>query len=207
MVACLSASLQRTFHAGYEPGDADRHDLAQLDLVDERHESALLVEVPAAEPAVGLHRAWLDHGAELGAPAHITLLYPFAPQRDLDARSVERVAAACAGLSEFEATFARTEWFGDEMLWAAPDDPGPFRALTGALADAFPAYPPYGGVHADVVPHLTIGDRGDVGALREAERCVRAHLPVTQRVTEVSLYARSARPGSWVRLQRFGLGG
>src|SRR5580658_9294142 len=39
-------------------------------------ESALLVLVPAAEPAVGQHRARLDGAARDGVPAHITVLYP-----------------------------------------------------------------------------------------------------------------------------------
>lgn len=208
VVPCVSARLQRTSHAGYELRDVDRHDLAQLDVVDERHESALLVEIPAAEPAVGLHRAMLDHGAELGVPAHVTLLYPFAAQRDLSAQVVGLVEAVCADAGCFDVTFSRTEWFDDHVLWAAPDEPAPIRALTAALAAAFPAYPPYAGAYADVVPHLTIGDRPDpcdIGALREAERRVRPYLPITQRVSEISLYAGFARPGSWVWLRSFAL--
>jgi hypothetical protein len=42
-------------------------------------ETALLVLVPAAEPAVGGHRARLDVAARDGVPAHITVLYPFLP--------------------------------------------------------------------------------------------------------------------------------
>jgi hypothetical protein len=41
-------------------------------------ESALLVTVPAAEPAVARHRSRLDTSATVGVPAHITVLYPFA---------------------------------------------------------------------------------------------------------------------------------
>jgi hypothetical protein len=40
-------------------------------------ETALLLPVPAAEPAVGRHRARLDEAARDGVPAHITVLYPF----------------------------------------------------------------------------------------------------------------------------------
>jgi hypothetical protein len=42
-------------------------------------ETALIVEVPAAEPAVGHYRAELDANAGLGIPAHITILAPFLP--------------------------------------------------------------------------------------------------------------------------------
>jgi hypothetical protein len=41
--------------------------------------SALIVEVPAAEPAVARRRERLDSSAPLGVPAHITVLYPFLP--------------------------------------------------------------------------------------------------------------------------------
>jgi hypothetical protein len=39
--------------------------------------SALIVEVPAAEPVVARHRERLDSSAPLGIPAHVTVLYPF----------------------------------------------------------------------------------------------------------------------------------
>ena len=42
-------------------------------------QSALLILVPAAEPAVGEHRARLDASARDGVPAHLTVLYPFLP--------------------------------------------------------------------------------------------------------------------------------
>ena len=48
-------------------------------MVHPAQESALLVSVPAAEPAVSAHRSRLDPGAPLGVPAHITVLYPFLP--------------------------------------------------------------------------------------------------------------------------------
>ncbi len=41
--------------------------------------SALLVEVPEAEPLVRQWRMDLDPHAALRVPAHITLLFPFAP--------------------------------------------------------------------------------------------------------------------------------
>ncbi len=42
-------------------------------------ETALLVEVPAAEPYVAQYRSKLDTNAGLGIPAHITVLAPFVP--------------------------------------------------------------------------------------------------------------------------------
>jgi hypothetical protein len=80
----------------------------------------------------------------------------------------------------FECTFARAGWFGEDVLWLAPEPGRPFRALTTALHAAFPEYPPFGGVHLDVVPHLTVGDRppGGLVALEAAEADVCPALPV-----------------------------
>ena len=44
-------------------------------------ESAVIVPVPEAEPAVGGLRAALDRAAVWGVPAHVTLLYPFVTPR------------------------------------------------------------------------------------------------------------------------------
>jgi hypothetical protein len=48
-------------------------------------ESALIIEVPAAEAVVGRHRSELDANAALGIPAHITVLAPFMPTSRLGA--------------------------------------------------------------------------------------------------------------------------
>ena len=42
-------------------------------------ETALVIAVPEAEPLVSDWRAQHDWSAQRGVPAHITLLYPFAP--------------------------------------------------------------------------------------------------------------------------------
>ena len=42
-------------------------------------ESAVIVAVPAAEPAVRAHRQQFDRAAAWGVPAHVTVLYPFVP--------------------------------------------------------------------------------------------------------------------------------
>ena len=45
--------------------------------------SALIVNVPEADPVVGEWRERYDN-ARLGIPAHITLLFPFVPSEELD---------------------------------------------------------------------------------------------------------------------------
>ena len=48
-------------------------------------ETAVVVPIPEAEGVVGPYRARLDHAAELGVPAHVTVIAPFAPPDLIDA--------------------------------------------------------------------------------------------------------------------------
>jgi len=123
-------------------------------------ESALLVEVPAAEPAVADRRAELDRAAGWGVPAHITLLYPFVPPARLGADVLAATGEAVAVVAAFELVLATVRWFGDDVVWAAPEEPAPLRLLIARLRARFPQYPPYGGTIADPEPHLTIGHLG-----------------------------------------------
>src|SRR5579863_5161972 len=147
-------------------------------------ESALLVAVPEAEPAVGEHRARLDQSARDGVPAHLTVLYPFLPPAAIDGAVLTSLRRLFAGFAPFGVTLDRVSWFGEEVVWLAPRDDRPFRALTGATWAAFPECPPYGNKYADVIPHLTIGDHDDRAALRAAAEAVRGHLPVAARAAE-----------------------
>jgi len=173
--------------------------------------SALLVAVPEAERAVGEYRARLDSSARDGVPAHLTVLYPFLPPAFIDGAVLASLRRLFAGFAPFNVTLDRVSWFGEDVVWLAPRDDKPFRALTGAAFAAFPSCPPYGGGYADVVPHLTIGDQGDVTDRRAAARAVAGRLPIGARVTEVSLMTGPAPgnletpPGQWRTLAAFPL--
>ena len=115
-------------------------------------ESTILVPVPEAEPVVGHLRARLDRSADCGIPAHVTVLYPFVPPEQITADVIGKAAAAMASVPHFECRFADTGWFGDQVVWLAPEPASPFRALTAAVHAAFPQYPPFSGAFADVIP-------------------------------------------------------
>jgi hypothetical protein len=174
--------------------------------------SALLVAVPEAEPAVREHRARLDSSARDGVPAHLTVLYPFLPPASIDDAVLASLRQLFAGFAPFGVTLDRVSWFGTDVVWLAPRDAAPFRALTGAAFAAFPGCPPYGGAYADVIPHLTFGDQGDLADRRAAARAVSRLLPVAARVTEVTLMSGPAPgnlenpPGQWRTLATFPLG-
>ena len=133
-------------------------------------QSALLLPVPAAEAAVGAHRARLDASARDGVPAHITVLYPFLPPAEIGPEVLAELARLFAAVPRFSFTLDQVRWFGESVVWLGPSDESPFRALTGLAVAAYPSCPPYRGAHEDVVPHLTIGHLGDPAELRAGGR-------------------------------------
>ena len=104
--------------------------------------------------------------------------------------------------------FPRTDWFGDDVLWLAPEPDEPFRALVQAVVGAFPAHQPYGGIYDDSVPHLTVGELrlGSAEELAAAERAVQVHLPIRARVERVVLLAGRPERGSWRQVADVPLG-
>jgi 2'-5' RNA ligase len=162
-------------------------------------DSAIVVPVPEAEPAVSACRGRLDPNASLGVPAHVTLLAPFAPPELITPAMTATLAEVIGSVPAFECVFPRTAWFGEDVLWLAPEPDGPFRELTRRLAAAFPDYPPFRGVYAEVIPHLTAGFRepDGPGSLRAAEAGVARGLPVSTRVSRAWLMTGGTAPGSW----------
>lgn len=173
-------------------------------------QSALLLLVPAAEPAVGEHRTRLDASARDGVPAHLTVLYPFLPPALIDDAVLTSLAALFAGFPAFAFTLDRVGWFAEDVVWLGPRDEAPFRALTALAFGAFPSCAPYGGRYDDVVPHLTIGHRGGAPALHAVAEAVRPHLPIDAAATEVTLMVGpvpGTPPGQWRKLTAFPLAG
>jgi 2'-5' RNA ligase len=156
--------------------------------------TALIVPVPEAEPFVAGLRLRHDPMAALGVPAHVTVLFPFAPPDDVDEEGVAALAAA-HGAFAFELAAVRR--FGDEVTYLAPEPAAPFSALTDAVVGRWPAYPPYEGVHDEVIPHLTVG----LGVVD-----VDVRLPIRCDARELDLLEEAA-DGSWSTRRRYPLGG
>jgi 2'-5' RNA ligase len=175
-------------------------------------QSALLVQVPAAELAVAGYRARLDSSARDGVPAHVTVLYPFLPPTLADDAVLASLGRLFAGFPAFAFALDRVAWFGEDVVWLAPRDPAPFSALIRLASAAFPSCPPYGGEHPEVIPHLTIGHLGSPAELRAAGEAVRRQLPVEATAAEVTLMAGPAAgapdipPGQWHVRASFPLG-
>jgi len=153
----------------------------------------------------------LDPAAGFGLPAHLTVLYPFGPVDLLDEALRFGLRRVFAAEAPFEVEFRRSRWFGDDVLWLAPEDPRPFVALTEAVASAYPQWQPYGGAFETVIPHLTVitdaSERLPSGdELRAAEAALVGRLPLRDVADRVLLMAGKREPNSWRVLEEFKLG-
>lgn len=171
-----------------------------------RPQTALVIEIPEAEPALASLRVSLDPSAALGVPAHVTVLFPFVPADELHNGVLDRIAAVVGTVPRFPYRFSRTAWFDDRVVFLAPDDEAPFRRLTDRVWAEFPAYPPFEGAFADVVPHLTVGQNQPVEVLRAAQEDAQARLPIEGTASEVLLLAQEVAGRRWERRARFLLG-
>lgn len=192
------------------PPDAWDHLRVHEDVTDRlagATRTGLVVPVPAAERAVGRHRRRLDPAAAGGVPAHVTVLYPFVPPERITQGTIDQVRAALAGARAFACTFARVAWFGETVVWLAPEPDEPFRVLTDAVWRRFPDHPPYENAYGDPDPHLTVGTApwADLAGMRRAAAEVRAELPVHAWLDEVRLMAGAKTPDSWHTVAAFSL--
>jgi 2'-5' RNA ligase len=165
-------------------------------------ESALLVPVPEAEPYVQTHRFRHDSVALRGVPAHITVLYPFMTPDEISDSATAAVRRVLDHFPEFPFRLTRLERFAEGATYLAPEPPTPFVDLTMAIAEHFPAYPPYGGVYADVIPHLTVAQTPDAPADELAE--IERHLPIRCVAREAWLMVERD-DGHWTTRSRFAL--
>lgn len=168
----------------------------------EGRESAIVVELPELDAVLDQFRYELDPSRRWGMPAHLTLLYPFVPPADVDHAVLSRLEAVATRVSPFDAEFDDFGWFADQVVWLAPSHPEPFERLIMEVMEAFPGRPPYGGAFDEVIPHVTIGEGGEVGLLRAAANAIHPQLPLKVSVTSLSLMAGSTEPGSWKVVER-----
>ena len=167
--------------------------------------SALIVQVPEAQALVGGLRERFDASARLGVPAHITLVYPFVEAERIDAALLGHIRTALEGASAFDFALTRAERF-PATAWLAPEPVAPFMALIERLVGAFPAFPPFGGEFANIVPHLTVahGDPAEAAlAHRQLVQGLAAHGAVRARCRGVTLMAQV--DGRWRERQGFAL--
>lgn len=174
-------------------------DTAAFPTASRARRTGLVVPVPEAEDLVASWRLEHDPSAANGAPAHVTLLFPFRP--------LDKVEPAIDELRTFFGSVPRQPFrlvhigVFPGVVWLAPDPVSVFIDLTEQLVGSFPDCPPYGGAFRQVVPHLTVIDHSgrDRSAADAREAFVAradAALPIDAELTEVILLAEDD-DGRW----------
>lgn len=118
-------------------------------------------------------------------PAHVTLLYPFVPTERVDDALLRDLRELFASQPAFSFRLTRVARFPD-VAWLAPEPSERFTALTEVIVARYPEYPPYEGIHDEVIPHLTVAE-GDVELQDEVEAALTPHLPIEAEAREVTL--------------------
>lgn len=171
------------------------------------YERVLVAMVPEAEALVGRFRAQHDPSAVLGMPAHVTINYPFRPERDLTESDLAAVAAVCAAIPRLDFQLTAIRRF-PSVVYLAPEPQSGLEALIAAVAARFPDSPPYAGRHRQVIPHLTVAQIEDASALeavaREFQAVARARLPIACHISEITLFDNPR--GRWEAGAVFALG-
>lgn len=167
-------------------------------------QSALIVRVPEAEPHVAHLRERFDPSARLGVPAHITLLFPFMSPELVTPSVRASVSKLASSVAAFSFKLGPIKRFPGAVYLAA-EPAAPLVALVQQLARLFPEFPPYGGQHAAIVPHLTVAQAGEA-ELRQAEAELSASIcspSIAASCSEFVLIENSS--GLWRHMHTFAL--
>jgi 2'-5' RNA ligase len=165
--------------------------------------TALIVAVPEAEPLVHKWRMRYDN-ASLGVPTHVTLLFPFVPADQVDEALLGQLEDLFGAQAPVSFSLARVARF-PAVAWLGPEPDERLRELTLLIFDRFPHYPPYEGIHEEIIPHLTVAI-GNKPIQDEVDAALTPHLPIDVEAREVTLLVED-ESGYWQAKHRFRLQG
>ncbi|MDE2219180.1 MAG: 2'-5' RNA ligase family protein [Gammaproteobacteria bacterium] len=152
-------------------------------------------------------RERFDPAARRGLGAHITILYPFAAPEAVGVESLQRLAAALAGIGPFRFALTRLARFPG-TIYLAPKPASRFIRLHASLAGAF--------VDADAqartpfVPHLSVArdGQGDAdGVEAELLAQLRLHGPIECLCRELAWMENGSGLWRMIRTLQLGRGG
>jgi 2'-5' RNA ligase len=160
--------------------------------------TAIIVPVGQVDQAVFAWRRRCTADGAAGMPPHVTLLYPFADDEVVGPDQIGELRAALGEFEPFSVSFGSFGRFAGSppVLYLEPDPAQPFNEMTASIVDAFPDFPPFGGVHETLIPHLTIAYADDGAVLDQAEHEIGPHLPLISPVTDVWVMSHQ-EPTGW----------
>jgi hypothetical protein len=168
--------------------------------------TAVVVLTPQADPLIDeIYRLNSRAGGD-GMTPHVTLLVPFVPAAALDPAVDAGLRAVFGSFAPFDYALTRVERFHGGILYLAPEPSRPFVELTDALWRAFPDYPPYEGIHDEVVPHATVAESDDGAFLSRITAELEPELPLPCRAETATIVERGADL-RWRPRVAFALGG
>jgi 2'-5' RNA ligase len=163
-------------------------------------ETALVILFPELEPLIGDSRRRHTSDGAREMPPHVTLIYPFADSADVDSR-IALIRRELRRSAPFEVVFREAGRFPG-TLYLKPEPAESFLAIAEALVRAFPEFPPYGGEHDEIVPHVTVA-QGEETLLAGLEEELPARLQLQIRVERAWLMEDA--PTGWRRHTAFPL--
>jgi len=161
--------------------------------------TALILPVAEAESIVGEERWLYDPSCALGMPAHITIVTPFAPP-PVSCDMISELEQIVGSFPVMDLRFAAVGTF-PHTVYVKPEPGDAIIRLTQAIISRWPKWLPYGGIHAEIIPHLTVADRiEDQGLLDDIAVFVAGRLPIEARVRAAWLMQQD-EDDIWRRLE------
>jgi hypothetical protein len=157
---------------------------------DEPGSTAIVVLTREAEPVVGSVYGEHSQAGRDGMTPHVTLVVPFIHAVAIDDGIDRRLRGLFGSFASFDYRLRQLEYFESGVLYLPPEPPRPFVELVSALLEEFPEYPPYEGIHDEVIPHVTVADSDDEALLERIRAEVAPGLPIRCRAEEATLVER-----------------
>ncbi|MEU5959388.1 2'-5' RNA ligase family protein [Streptomyces sp. NPDC047525] len=166
--------------------------------------TAVLVLLPDADPLLELTAQVDAQVVRPGVPAHATLLYPWLPAEQIDAKELERLRAVLVRSApeggRIPLRLAEVEQAGAFIGIPVPE----LRALATAVRTAFPEQVPYAGRFGQDPPvHVTVSLDATSDTAADIARRVTGRLPIRTAVSAVHVVALT--PDGWQVLAQFPL--
>jgi hypothetical protein len=159
---------------------------------EEPGSTAIVVLTPETEPLVGAFYREHSNAGRDGMTPHVTLVVPFVPAGMISDPIDQRLRRVLGRFKAFDYDLHRFEYFESGVLYLAPEPSRPFIDLVLALTAEFPDYPPYEGVHDEVIPHVTVAESQDQELLEGIRSEIEPGLPIVCRAEAATLVERGA---------------
>jgi len=125
---------------------------------------------------------------------HVTLLYPFMQEADLDDGTEDRLREVCRGAASFTVVLGDFGMFQHASMrrtvWLRPEPPEPIVQLHGRLTATFPQFSDTSRYRSGFTPHLSVGQFPAPRAGRAVEALRRTWSPLRWHVDTAHLITR-----------------